>query len=148
LDEQNDLRCQGRTHVCVQSAWETAKRTVWHPRCALVFERSLVVLFFFRHTSHSPEALNPQQNGFSVPRGELVASTERTLHPYDSDLEKGRFRWQMRATLWITPYSRLGRVVTGTTRLPAPFKPKTTLLKPHHPSQFLTKSRGDISPHL
>jgi len=42
---------------------------------------------FFRHTSHFPEVLNPQQNGFSVrylvPRGDLVASTERTLHHYN-----------------------------------------------------------------
>jgi len=42
---------------------------------------------FFLHTAHSREILNPQQNGFSVqysvPRGDLVASTERTLHRYD-----------------------------------------------------------------
>jgi len=42
---------------------------------------------FFRHTSRFPEVLNPQQNGFlvrySVPRGDLVASTERTLHRCD-----------------------------------------------------------------
>jgi len=42
---------------------------------------------FFRHTSCFPEVLNPQQNGFSVqysvPRGDLVASTARTLHDYD-----------------------------------------------------------------
>jgi len=42
---------------------------------------------FFRHTSRFPKVLNPQQNGFSVlysvPRGDLVASTERTLHRYD-----------------------------------------------------------------
>jgi len=42
---------------------------------------------FFRHTSRFPEVLNPQQNGFSVwysvPRGDLVASKERTLHRYD-----------------------------------------------------------------
>ena len=42
---------------------------------------------FFRHTSRFPEVLNPQQNGFSVrysvPRVDLVASTERTLHRYD-----------------------------------------------------------------
>ena len=42
---------------------------------------------FFRHTSSFPEVLNPQQNGlsvrYSVPRGDLVASTERTLHRYD-----------------------------------------------------------------
>jgi len=42
---------------------------------------------FFRHTSRSPEVQNPQQNGFSVwyavPRGDLVASTERMLHRYD-----------------------------------------------------------------
>ena len=42
---------------------------------------------FFRHTSHFPEVLNPQQNGFpvwySVLRGDLVVSTECTLHCYD-----------------------------------------------------------------
>jgi len=42
---------------------------------------------FFRHISRFPEVLNPKQNGFSVlysvPRGDLVASTERTLHRYD-----------------------------------------------------------------
>ena len=42
---------------------------------------------FFRHTSRFPEVLNPQQNGFSVRysvrRGDLVASTERTLYRYD-----------------------------------------------------------------
>jgi len=42
---------------------------------------------FFRHTSHFPEVLNPQQNGFSVrysvPRGDVAASTECTLHRYD-----------------------------------------------------------------
>ena len=41
----------------------------------------------FRHTSRFPEVLNPQKNGFSVrysvPRGDLVASTERKLHRYD-----------------------------------------------------------------
>ena len=42
---------------------------------------------FFRHTSRFPEVLNPRQNGFSVrysvPRGDLVTSTERTLHRYE-----------------------------------------------------------------
>ena len=42
---------------------------------------------FFRHTSRFPEVLNPQHNVFSVrysvPSGDLVASTERTLHRYD-----------------------------------------------------------------
>jgi len=38
--------------VCVQSTWETAKRTVWQPRCSLVFERSVVVLIFFQ--THFP----------------------------------------------------------------------------------------------
>jgi len=42
---------------------------------------------FFRHTPCFPEVLNPQQNGFSVwysvPRADLVASTERMLHRYD-----------------------------------------------------------------
>jgi len=42
---------------------------------------------FSRHTSRFPEVLNQLQNGFSVrysvPRVDLVASTERTLHRYD-----------------------------------------------------------------
>ena len=42
---------------------------------------------FFRHTSRFPEVLSPQQNGFLVrylvSTGDLVASTERTLHRYD-----------------------------------------------------------------
>jgi len=42
---------------------------------------------FFRHISRFAEVLSPQQNEFSVrysvPRGDLVASTERTLHRYD-----------------------------------------------------------------
>ena len=41
----------------------------------------------FLHTSRPAEVLNPQQNGFSVqysvPRGDLVVSTECTLHHYD-----------------------------------------------------------------
>jgi len=42
---------------------------------------------FFRHTSRFPEVLIPQQNGFSVwysvPRGDLVVSTDLTLHCYN-----------------------------------------------------------------
>ena len=75
---------------------------------------------FFRHTSRFPEVLNPQQNGFSVrysvPRGDLVVSTERTLHRYDSDIAKSRFRRQMRAACWTTPSLWLRSVVTGTSQ--------------------------------
>jgi hypothetical protein len=75
----------------------------------------------FLHTSRSPEVLNPQQNGFSVrysvPRGDLVASTERTLHRYDRVTANSRFRRQMRAARWTTPSLLLGRVVTGTLAL-------------------------------
>ena len=38
---------------------------------------------FFRHTSRFPEVLNGFSVRYSVPRGDLVASTERTLHRYD-----------------------------------------------------------------
>jgi len=106
---------------------------------------------FFRHTSRFPEVLNWQQNGFSVrysvPRGDLVASTERTLHRYDSDFAKSRFRRQMRAARWTTPSLRLGSVVTGTPQLPAPFEPNPTLLRPPLPSQCPTESREDILLH-
>jgi len=61
----------------------------------------------FLHTSCSPEVLSPQQNGFSVqysvPRGDLVASTERTLHRYDRVTAKSRFQRQMRTARWTTP---------------------------------------------
>ena len=44
-------------------------------------------LLFLDKLPGSPKVLNPQHNGFSirysVPRGDLVASTERTLHHYD-----------------------------------------------------------------
>ena len=92
---------------------------------------------FFRYTSRFPEVLNPQQNGFSVrysvPRGDLVASTERTLHRYDRVTAKCRFRRQMRASRWTTPSLRLRSVVTGTSLLPAPFEPNPALLRPSPP---------------
>ena len=53
-----------------------------------------------------------------------------------------------RADRWTTPYLRLGRVVTGTSRLPAPFEPNPTLLRPPLPSQCPTESREGILPHL
>jgi len=106
---------------------------------------------FFRHTSRFPEFLNPQQNGFSVrysvPRGDLVASTECTLHRYDSDFAKSRFRRQMRAARWTTPSLWLQSVVTGTSQLPAPFEPNPTLLRPPLPSQCPTESTEGILPH-
>jgi len=99
----------------------------------------------------SPEVLNPRQNGFSVrysvPRGDLVASTERMQHRYDSDFAKSRFRRQMRAARWTTPSLRLWSVVTGTSQLPAPFEPNPTLLWPPLPSQCPTESREGILPH-
>jgi len=105
----------------------------------------------FLHTSRSPDVLNPQQNGFSVrysvPRGDLVASTERTLHRYDRVTAKSRFRRQMCAARWTTPSLRLGRVVTGTSRLPAPFEHNPTLLRLPIPSQCPTESREGILPH-
>jgi len=107
---------------------------------------------FFRHTSCFPEVLNPQQNGFSVwysvPGGDLVASTECTLHHYDkSDFAKSRFQWQMRAAHWTTPPLQLQCVVTGTSQLPAPFEPNPTLLWPPLPSQYPTESMEVILPH-
>jgi len=106
---------------------------------------------FFRHTSRFPEFPNPQQNGFSVrysvPRGDLVASTERTLHRYDRVTAKSRFRRQMRAAIWTTPSLRLRSIVTGTSRLPAPFEPNPTLLRPPLSSQCPTESTEGILPH-
>ena len=74
--------------VCVQSAWETEKTD---RLTASMFSGVREVRgrphLFFRHISRFPQVLNPQQNGFSVrysvPRGDMVASTERTLHRYD-----------------------------------------------------------------
>ena len=106
---------------------------------------------FFRHTSRFPEVLNQQQNGFSVrysvPRGDLVASMERTLHSYDSHFAKSRFRRQMRAARWTTPSLRLRSVVTGTSQPPAPFEPNPTLLRHSIPSQCRTESTEGILPH-
>ena len=106
---------------------------------------------FFRHTSRYPEVLNPQQNGFSVRylvrRGDLVASTERTLRRYDRVTAKSGFRRQTRAARWTTPSLRLGRVVTGTARLPAPFEPNPTLLRPPLTSQCPNECREGILPH-
>ena len=86
---------------------------------------------FFRHTSCFPEVLNLQQNGFSVrysvSRGDLVASTERTLHHYNRVTVKSRFRRQMRAAHWTTPSLQLWSVVTGTSQIPAPFESNPTL---------------------
>jgi hypothetical protein len=53
----------------------------------------------------------------------------------------------MRAARRSTPSLRLGRVVTGTSRLPAPFEPNPTLLRPPLPSQCPTESRERILPH-
>jgi len=53
----------------------------------------------------------------------------------------------MCAALWTTPSLRLGRVVTGTSRLPAPLEPNPALLQPPLPSQCPTESREGILPH-
>jgi len=79
--------------------------------------------------------------------GDLVASTERTLHRYDSDFAKSRFRRQMRAARWTTPSLRLRSVVTGTFQLPAPFEPNPTLPRPPLPWQCPTESMEVILPH-
>ena len=54
----------------------------------------------------------------------------------------------MRTACWTTPSLRLGRVVTGTSWLPAPFESNATLLRPPLPSQCPTESREGILPHL
>jgi len=106
----------------------------------------------FLHTSSSPEVLSPQQNGFSVqysvPRVDLVASTEHTLHRYDRvTLRKVGFDGKCCAARWTTPSLRLGRVVKGTSRLRASFEPNPTLLRLPLPSQCPTESREGILPH-
>ena len=45
--------------------------------------------------------------------GDLVASTERTLHSYDRVTAKSRFRRQMRAARWTTPSLRLAECCNG-----------------------------------
>ena len=106
---------------------------------------------FFRHTSRFPEVLNPQQNGFSVrytvPRGDLLVSTERTLHRYNRVTAKSRFWQQMRAARWTTPSIRLRSVVTGTSQLPATFEPNPILLWPPLPSQCPTENTEGVLPH-
>ena len=54
----------------------------------------------------------------------------------------------MHAARWTTLSLRLGRVVTGTSWLPAPFESNATLLRPPLPSQCPTESREGILPHL
>ena len=80
--------------------------------------------------------------------GDLVASTERTLHRYDRVTAKSRFRRQMRAARSTTPSLRLRSVVTETSQLPAPFEPNRTLLRPPLPSQCPTESRRVFCPTL
>ena len=107
---------------------------------------------FFRHTSCLPEVLNPQQNGFSVrysvPRGDLVVSTERMMYRYDRVTAKSRFRRKMRAARWNTPSLRLRSVVTGTSQLPAPFEPNPILLQPPLPPQCPTEIGRVFCPTL
>jgi len=78
---------------------------------------------------------------------DLVESTGRTLNRYDSGFAKSRFRRQMRAARSTTLYLRLRRVVTGTSRLPSPFEPNPTFLRPPLLSQCPTESREDILPN-
>ena len=131
--------------VCVQSAWETAKRTVRQPRCSLVFERSVVVLIFFQ--THFPFPLSSQpttewifgpvlgpEGGFGSEYGTHAAPLRY------SDFAKSRFRRQMGAARWTTPSLRRRSVVTGTSQLPALLEPNPTLLRPPFPSQFPTES--------
>ena len=114
---------------------------------------------FFRHTPGFPEVLNPQHNGFSVrysvPRGDLVASTERTLHRYDRvTLRKvgfdGKCALLMDHTIFTTAECCNGNFPTLDdlcSQLPAPFEPNPTLLRPPLPSQCPTESREVILPH-
>jgi len=53
----------------------------------------------------------------------------------------------MRAARWTTPSLRLRSVVTGTSQLPAPFEPNSTLLRPSLPSQCHTEITEGIVPH-
>jgi len=53
----------------------------------------------------------------------------------------------MRTARWTTPSLRLRSVATGTSQLPAPFKPNPTLLGPPLPSQCTTESTEGILPH-
>ena len=77
--------------------------------------------------------------------GNLVASTERTLHRYDRvTLRKVGFNGK--CALLVGPHL-LYTFVTGTSQLPAPFKPNPTLLRPPLPSQCPTESMEDILPH-
>ena len=53
----------------------------------------------------------------------------------------------MGAARWTTPSLRLRSVVTGTSQLPALFKPNPTLLRPPLPSQCPTEIMEGILPH-
>ena len=53
----------------------------------------------------------------------------------------------MRAARWTIPSLRLRGVVTGTSQLPAPFKPNPTLLRSPLPSQCPTECTEGILPH-
>jgi len=54
----------------------------------------------------------------------------------------------MSAARWTTLSLRLGRIITGTSQLPAPFETNPTFLRPPLPSQRPTESREGILPHL
>jgi len=54
----------------------------------------------------------------------------------------------MRAARWTTPSLRLRSVVTGTSQLPATFKPNPTLLRPPLLSKCPTESTEGILLHL
>ena len=53
----------------------------------------------------------------------------------------------MRAAYWTTPPLQLGRVVMGTSQLPAPFESNPALLRPPLPSQCPTESMEGVLPH-
>jgi len=84
---------------------------------------------FFLHTSRSPWSSQPTTEWIFGPvlGSEGGFGSEYATHAAPlrkSDFAKSRLRRQMCAARWTTPSLRLGRVVTGTSRLPAPFEPK------------------------
>ena len=127
----------------------TGRLTVWQPRCSLVFERSVCRPHPFSDTlpvslKFSTHNRMDFRSGTRYRVGDLVASTERTLHRYD---RVSRFGRQMGAARWTTPSLRLRSFVTGTSQLPARFEPNPNLLRPPLPSKCPTEIMEDILPH-
>jgi hypothetical protein len=74
-------------------------------------------------------------------------STECTLHCYDR-VTLRNVGFDGKCALLVGPRHLYDwRVVTGTSRLPAPFEPNPTIPRPSLPSQCPTESRDDILPH-